>query len=245
MERLSLVDVSYSRLDTYTSCPLKYFYTYIAREDRTFGAAAALGNIVHGVLEKTEELDLRDMLELMDGQRGKYDPDQQISQALIDAGWQMLVEYVDRHGTETPKVLGREVQFAIVLGSAVINGYMDRVEQDPDKTIRVTDFKTGTWEYRGHARDNLQLGLYAVAAAELYGVDEIYAELYYLRSGKRPGHLFTKSDLEDAADRVSIMVEKILSDRHFHPTTDNWQCRKLCDFGKQGVCGVGKARQYY
>jgi hypothetical protein len=39
-EKLSLMDFSYSRIDTYKSCPSKYFYTYIQKEHRvmTIGA---------------------------------------------------------------------------------------------------------------------------------------------------------------------------------------------------------------
>ena len=42
LERLSLTDFSYSRLDTYKMCPSKYFYTYIQKEPRLFGEAAVL-----------------------------------------------------------------------------------------------------------------------------------------------------------------------------------------------------------
>jgi hypothetical protein len=42
IQRLSLTDFSYSRIDTYAQCPSKYFYTYIQKEPRTFGEAAVL-----------------------------------------------------------------------------------------------------------------------------------------------------------------------------------------------------------
>lgn len=42
LERLAIVDFSYSRIDTYLQCPSKYFYTYIQKEPRQFGEAAAL-----------------------------------------------------------------------------------------------------------------------------------------------------------------------------------------------------------
>lgn len=241
-EKLALIDVSYSRFDTYSSCPAKYYFTYIQKEDRLFGAAATLGNIVHGVLELTEELDLKEMIQVLADQREKYDPDGQVSQSLIDAGWQMLVEYVDRHAGTVAAVVGREQHFAIVIGSALISGYIDRIDREKDGLIRVTDFKTGAWEYRGNPRDNLQLGLYALAAADLYGVDRVYAELYYLRSGRRPGHLFVQEDLRDVASKVHRLVSAIIEDRHFRPTDDAFTCQRLCDYGKSGACKVGKGR---
>lgn len=42
LEKLSLVDFSYSRLDTYKMCPSKYFYTYIQKEPRSFNEPAVL-----------------------------------------------------------------------------------------------------------------------------------------------------------------------------------------------------------
>jgi len=41
-ERLALVDFSYSRIDTYKSCPSKYFYSYIQKEPRQKNDAALL-----------------------------------------------------------------------------------------------------------------------------------------------------------------------------------------------------------
>lgn len=42
IQRLALVDFSYSRIDTYQQCPSKYFYTYIKKEPKVFGEAAVL-----------------------------------------------------------------------------------------------------------------------------------------------------------------------------------------------------------
>jgi putative RecB family exonuclease len=243
LEKLALIPISHSRMDTYSSCPTKYYFTYVQKEDRLFGAAATLGNIVHGVLEMSEELDLKEMVQILADQREKYDPDGQVDQKLLDAGWQMLVEYVDRHADMAqPNTIGREQEFNIVLGSAYINGFIDRIDREKGGLIKVTDYKTGAWEYRGKPRDNLQLGLYALAAADLYGVSEVYAELYYLRSGHRPGHLFVQEDLRDVASKVHRLVSAILEDRHFRPTDDEFTCQRLCDFGKSGVCKVGQGR---
>jgi ATP-dependent helicase/DNAse subunit B len=51
LTKLALMDLSYSRIDTYKMCPSKYFYSYITKEPRSFNDAAVLGNIVHAVLE--------------------------------------------------------------------------------------------------------------------------------------------------------------------------------------------------
>ncbi len=42
LQKLTLSEFSYSRIDTYTQCPSKYFYSYINKEPRLFGEAATL-----------------------------------------------------------------------------------------------------------------------------------------------------------------------------------------------------------
>lgn len=42
LQKLALIDFSYSRIDTYQQCPSKYFYSYIKKEPRSFGEAAVL-----------------------------------------------------------------------------------------------------------------------------------------------------------------------------------------------------------
>jgi hypothetical protein len=109
LERMTLINMSYSRLDTYDMCPSKYFYTYIQKEDRVFGAAASLGNVIHGVLEDTvgEPLVYDEMLNRMEHHRKIYDPDLQIGEDLLLAGKEMIGEFVDRHEDDEFDVIGK------------------------------------------------------------------------------------------------------------------------------------------
>lgn len=42
LQKLAVVDFSYSRLDTYKQCPSRYFYSYIKKEPRFFSEPAVL-----------------------------------------------------------------------------------------------------------------------------------------------------------------------------------------------------------
>jgi hypothetical protein len=42
LQKLTLTDFSYSRIDTYEMCPSKYFFSYIKKEPRQFNAPAIL-----------------------------------------------------------------------------------------------------------------------------------------------------------------------------------------------------------
>lgn len=244
LERLSLIDISYSRLSTYEMCNAKYFYSYIQREDRVFGPAAALGNVVHGVLEEVdwaEPLDGFSMHKEFELQRQHYDPDLEIPDDLIDVGHELINEFIDRHEDDKFNVVGVEVPFAIVVGSALVCGYIDRVD-DEGEFLRITDYKTGKYEetYKSMP-ENLQLGIYALAIAKQNPGRQIKGELYYLRSGKHKGHVFTEEDLASAEQRLIDKVNHLMEDRTYAYTPNTRVC-SFCDFRKSGVCPAGVKR---
>lgn len=245
LEKLALIKLSYSRLDTYSLCNAKYFYTYILDEARVFGPAATLGNILHSVLEDHvgHELVLDDMLKSMDEHRRDYDPDKLIDNELLGAGEGMIAEFVDRHEDEHFEIIGKELAFEVVIGTALVRGFIDLVVRAPDGTIHVVDYKSGKYEVAAkNIADNLQLGIYALAVKTLFPDEtDVYAELYYLRSGNRKGHLFEQEDLENVYEKVLDKINQIIEDRHFKVTDKKFVC-SFCDFRKSGVCKTGVMR---
>jgi RecB family exonuclease len=243
LERMTLINMSYSRLDSYQMCPGKYYFSYIQKEESIFGPAAALGNVLHGVLEDKvgEPLILHELYERMDHHRKVYDPKSEITRDLMEAGREMLMEFVDRHEHETFDVIGKELPFEIVIGSALVRGYIDLVSRTANGAIKVSDFKSGKFEVaQKHIHENLQLGIYALATSIFYPGEEIYAELYYLRSGKRKGHLFTPEDIEGVYESVLEKVNTIINDRNFR-LKESYVC-SFCDHAKNGACPIGSRR---
>ncbi len=70
---------------------------------------------------------------------------------------------------------------------------------------------------------------------------EIYAELHYLRSGRRKGHLYTKEDLENVKIKLLSLINNIIEDNNFTPTANVRAC-SYCDHAKSGACGTGVFR---
>ena len=78
-----------------------------------------------------------------------------------------------------------EAPFALVLGGQVVRGRIDAVYAEPEGAgggFLVVDWKTS----RRDDADELQLGLYRLAWAELAGIslDQVRAAFYYVRSGR-------------------------------------------------------------
>lgn len=249
LEKLALIPLSYSRLNTFHEmCQAMYYYQYIIKEEEEFAIYAVLGNIIHSVLEEEVQPDtpvVQDDLETLLAQyveqREAWDPDHIIPQELIDAGQQMIIDFVDRHEGETFRVEEKEKAFEIVVGRAHIRGFIDRVDIDDD-IVTITDYKTGKREVAAkNAHKDLQLGIYALAMQHEFPDKKIYAQLYYLRSGRQKGHLFTKDDLDAVESRIIQLTNFLIETENFRPT-DNFRICSFCSYAKTGVCPHAPSR---
>lgn len=252
LERLALIPVSYSRLDTYFNasfgCKAKYFYQYIAKEPRGFGAAALLGNVIHRVLENV----LENEMVVDDGLSEAFatefvlavsdlDETGMITEELQIVGINMLNEFVDRHKGEKLEISHKELAFEVVVGSALVKGFIDRVDI-LDKRIIITDYKSGSYEVAQKGiQGNLQLGLYALTVDKLFPGYDIYAQMYYLKSGRQKGHLFERSDLDDIESRLTSLVNELLVRQNYEYTPNPRACY-MCDYAKNDVCPMGAKR---
>jgi len=75
----------------------------------------------------------------------------------------------------------------------------------------------------------------------MYPDKEIYAELYYLRSGHRKGHIFTNDDLENVKLNIITIGNKIINDLNFLQTSNERACR-MCDHAVSKTCATGASR---
>jgi ATP-dependent helicase/DNAse subunit B len=245
LRSLALQDFSYSRLNTYKSCELQYFYSYILKEPQEFGAAATLGNILHEALEVTledgEPINLFELLQNYALAKKELDPNNLIPDTMITEGEVMLREYAEDHKGDI-EVYAKELPFSFVLGPARFNGYIDFVSVH-DTYVRIRDYKSGKREvtYENIPTD-LQLGIYALYMKKLFPDKQIHAELYYLRKGKARGHRFTDDDLAAVESKLLDIVKTVLNKENFVATEVERTCYNLCSYGKNGVCPTGELR---
>jgi RecB family exonuclease len=244
-ELLTLTPMSYSRLNSYKSCAAQYFYTYVVRAPRVFSSPAVLGNIIHTALENTLERDvviskLSDSLfEEYKEQIPIWDPESTIPPNMLDDGEIMLQEFIDRHSHESFPIEDKEYGFAMVIAGALIAGYIDRVDI-VDDIVYVVDWKTGKHEVAlKRISEDLQLGIYALAMKVKYPDKKIHASLYYLRSGRQKGHLFTDEDFIRIEEELIEKINEVREDKYFKVTPNRHTCKYMCDHGKSGMCPVG------
>lgn len=239
LEKLSLAEFSYSRIDTYDMCPAKYFYSYIQKEPRQFGEAAVLGNIVHAVLEdvvsNTDTLSIEDMRQRYQDHTLSLDPDGKISSPMIGVGSEILEEFYDLNEGKLFDVFEKELGFRFIIGNYAINGFIDRVDVVGDD-VHIVDYKTGKREVA--AKDvcnNLQLGIYALAASLIFPDKTITASLHYLRTNRLKSHTFSNEDIDLVKQKLISKIQKIINDNNFLPTKNERIC-SFCDHASSGAC---------
>jgi len=203
------------------------------------------GNIVHTVLENVisndSSLDYSQIEIEYEKSKESHDPDQKISEQLISVGKEILDEFYDQNINTQFNVYDKEYAFKFVLGNHLIVGFIDRIDVVGDQ-VTIVDYKTGKWEVSQKSiPSNLQLGIYAIAASELFPDKTITAELYYLRSGKHKSHTYTKEDLERLKQDVIDSINEIINDNSFAATSNSRAC-SYCDHAKSGACGTGVFR---
>jgi ATP-dependent exoDNAse (exonuclease V) beta subunit len=163
--------LSYSGLQTYETCPRRYYYGNVLRlpDDRT-SAHALRGNILHNVIQ------------WMNLQRSdRQFPEWADLQARLDAAWpaggfdspaqerqvrhyceQVLRRYHAYEQQQEREILGVELSLDARIGGHSVTGRIDCVSRAPDGTVEIIDFKSGK-NLPTKRQQKLQLGMYQLA----------------------------------------------------------------------------------
>lgn len=171
----------------------------------------------------------------------KYDPDSKISDELVSVGKEIINEFYDNYSDTIFDVYEKEYGFSFIIANYHVMGYIDRIDLYDDMA-KIIDYKTGKWEVsQKEVPNNLQLGIYALAASLMFPDKTITAELHYLRSGRIKGHTFSKEDIENVKSNLIKNINQIIEDQSFSPTSNVRTC-SYCEHAKTGACPTGVFR---
>jgi len=241
--------LSYSQINTYCTCPLKYRFQYIDQIEPPFIAAPlAFGSAIHeavsALYQSRLEADPLSADQVHDVYRQAWKShyeERQIrffngdTEESLSAKAKRMLEVFHEALDPGVQIIGIEEPFEVDLGKRVppLVGWIDVVEQAPDGTVTVADLKTASKRYSDQTvHGNVQLTCYSLGAQTLGFNGDTCFRLDVLLKTQNP-ELIRYETTRTNADRERFLklvrnVWQGIKKGVFYPKED-WQCGQ-CPF---------------
>lgn len=242
--------ISYSALDTYKSCPLKYKYQQIDKIKTPKSKEAVFGTILHstmkfihtpGILSPT----LEQAMEFFSNSWNPavFDSPEEERAAFVQ-GVKIIQDYFRQNNPADFNIVNLESRFQIEIGDKdnrhIISGIIDRIDRTPDG-FEIIDYKTTKkMPTQDRVEGDMQLSVYLAAFLSYYpeekkNLDKIKVSLYYLKHGVKLSATRTEEQLKEN-EAVFLETIKLIKEGKFEPTIS-----PLCDWcGYQNICPMWK-----
>ena len=226
--------LSYSQIDTFKTCPLKYAYRYMLNVPTKPSHAANFGTSIHETLNdfyraltNGGEVNFALMTKLY-GENwisAGYDSGDHET-ARKAQGLNMLEEFYNSNSDPwiVPKHL--EKNFNIKVGEHMFTGRIDRIDEMPDGSFEVIDYKTGKSKAL-NVQHKLQMSIYALACRDIFHIPASKLSLYFLDDNKKVSMKKVPSDLDSVKNDILFYIEE-LKKSDFRPTP-GFLC-SFCDY---------------
>lgn len=246
---------SFSRIDTYNSCPYQWFLKYIKRyedEDRFY---ARYGKFMHTLLEKyyskkcTKDDILIDFLFNFSKEVRGLRPSESTVQKYIELGTNFIrsLEPIKLDSIDVEK----EVFFKI--GDKDFIGYVDLIGEENGE-ILIIDHKSRDLKQRsGRAVPTTsdleldeklkQLYLYSVAIEKEYGRLPKYLCFNCFKSGQLIKELFDIKKYEETKKWALDCISKIENTEEFEPNPSYFRCRYLCGVSDRCIYDIERREE--
>ncbi|MCX8008698.1 MAG: ATP-dependent helicase [Patescibacteria group bacterium] len=229
--------VSYSQLESFTTCPLQYKYRYILKIPVPPSAALSFGDTLHQTMCAFYS-------EVKQGKHQSFDDMLAIyREKWISRGYgNVLYENkMKQHGEELlrefyehaydPNIIPRDLEqpFRITITPTVkLGGKIDRVDIHNNGQLEIIDYKTGQSTKIKNVDTDLQLSVYALAATDqgIYGYrpEDVIVSFYFFEGHQKVSSQRTKEQLEQAKEHIAKKIKEMETSSYV-PTPG-----KHCDF---------------
>ena len=240
---------SYSKINLFNSCPLKYKYLYVDKNYKNDESIEAfLGKIIHSTLEWIYKKKIQDKKtyysldsiihffkeEWRDSWHQKIRKFKYIKQKKADyftRGINFLVKYYHHFGPDfNQKVFKVEEKIEFDLGGHKIKAIIDRIDKNADSEMHIIDYKTGkNMLDEEKLKRDMQMSIYALALNSHFDKsNNIKLSHYYVSTNKlvsiNSSDIDIKSFSENLIKNIEI-IEKTEKEDSFIPNES-----KLCSW---------------
>ena len=247
--------VSYSALNTYDSCPLKFKYQVLDKIKAPKSIEAVFGTTVHLALKKIFQRSplFPTLDETIDFFNDKWSelPKEKFGEenlrAYREEGISLLKNFYKKNPPWNFNVVELESRFEVIIEdgenkeSHVLSGIIDRVDKSPDSnTYEIIDYKTSKRMPPQSALDgDLQLSIYNLGLTKKWPhlkPENIKLSLYYLKHNEKIETRRTVADIEKTKKEIIGKIREIQKTKEFIPTPS-----ALCDWcGYKKMCPMWK-----
>lgn len=243
--------ISYSSLETYRTCPLKYKFKHIDKIAEPKSKEAVFGTLIHGTLKfiHTPAIVPPSVEAAIDyfakGWNQEVFEDEIEERAAFTQGVQMIQQYYEKHRIEDANIIDLESRFSLEIGNEergihTVSGSIDRIDKTAEG-YEIIDYKTSRkMPSQEKVDQDIQLSIYLRAFLDRYPkererIDKITVSLYYLKHGVKLSSKRTLADLEALENRFLDVIDAIESEA-FDPILS-----PLCDWcGYKKICPIWK-----
>lgn len=217
--------LSPSKITTYLACPVKYRWTYVDDRGKWYLRSKSyysFGNTLHRVLERFHD----------SGDAGVTTTDEVLAayeESWIDAGYSSAEEMaeafgegrqiLERHVQETvakpreAKTLFVERQFRKDLGEFALLGRVDRVDEYPDGTLEIVDYKSGRQSVlEEDVATDIAMCCYQLLLRNKFPDRPVRARIVALRTGESAAASMSDQDAADFERDIVRLGQEILSE---------------------------------
>lgn len=243
--KFKIQSLSYSKLDTFNVCPLKFKYRYLLQIPARPHHAMSFGRSIHTALQLFHSQEMQGLNPSLDQllsfyrdnfiEEG-YESESQ-KQERFEAGLKSLTNYFHHYHEVLGKPVMLEQQFKLNLSGISFIGKIDRIETDAAGNYAIVDYKTGASEDQKAVDKDEQLTIYALAAQEALGLVPETLSLYFLEADA--GLITTTRTPEKLVKARLKLINQIetLKNSAFPPKPTEFTCtfceyKRLCPYSK-------------
>lgn len=224
---------SYSKIDTFKTCPFKFYLQYWKKIKEPDANLAAMhkGSLVHLLLEQKltgdvdlEDKELRDLLDKL----AKEDITKtlrSVKKFIEGEFWASLNP--DKASAEQWIYLDKTLSPCVKLDAFVI-GKVDYIEKKEDYVL-IIDWKTGkktNKELAMYKSNCLQLDIYALWALQKYPeFESVNAMLYYIETHAMLEKIYSKANIDELKNKVAKEILEVRNTKEFER-----KLGPLCDY---------------
>lgn len=212
--------LSFSRVDMYLSCPLRFRFAYVDRLPSAPSPHLSWGSTIHKVLETWWDRKLPSPPPVEDLYRALYDHWDDTGFASMSRDEKLewyrhaqtvLARHHARYRETYAPAVATEQWFELDLGDDIeVVGSIDHVERTAAGGLGIVDWKTNRRaKPRERVAGSLQLAIYALAARELWGTEPEWVALDFVVPGVRVAVDRDHIDVDGAVAKLRSVAAKI------------------------------------